>query len=319
MRKICILDALTLGQDIDLDVFEQFGELAVYAATSPEETVERIRDREIIITNKVVLDGSRLQQAPEVKLICVTATGTNNIDLDYTQNRGITVCNVAGYSTRSVVQHTFAMLFYLLDSPAYYDHYVKSGQYIESPIFTHLGRSFWELYGKTWGIIGLGTIGQAVANVAREFGCRVIYYSTSGKNHSPDFPRVELEELLRRADVVSIHAPLNEQTFNLLHYHRLHLMKPHAILLNLGRGGIVNEADLARILDEDHLGGAALDVLEREPISSDNPLLKVRRQDRLFITPHIAWASQEARHTLVKEIALNIDNFLKGTPRNVVK
>lgn len=319
MPKICILDARTLGEDVDLSALREFGEVVVYDTTAPEKVVERIKDCEIIITNKVVLDRSNLPYAPQVKLICVAATGTNNIDLDYARSKSITVTNVAGYSTHSVVQHTFAMLFYLLESPAYYDSYVKSGQYAESEIFTHLGRPFWELYGKTWGIIGLGTIGRAVAGVAREFGCQVIYYSTSGENRNPDYTRADLEELLQRADVLSIHAPLNERTLNLLNYERLQLMKPHAILLNLGRGGIVNEADLARILEEGVIGGAALDVLEREPIDSKNPLLKIKEPNRLFITPHIAWASREARNTLVREIANNIEGFLKGMPRNTVK
>ncbi len=319
MPKICVLDARTLGEDVDLSALRDFGEVVVYDTTAPEKVVERIKDCEIIITNKVVLDRSNLPYAPQVKLICVAATGTNNIDLDYARSKSITVTNVAGYSTHSVVQHTFAMLFYLLESPAYYDSYVKSGQYAESEIFTHLGRPFWELYGKTWGIIGLGTIGRAVAGVAREFGCQVIYYSTSGENRNPDYTRADLEELLQRADVLSIHAPLNELTLNLLHYERLQLMKPHAILLNLGRGGIVNEADLARILEEGVIGGAALDVLEREPIDSKNPLLKIKEHNRLFITPHIAWASREARNTLVREIANNIEGFLKGMPRNTVK
>lgn len=319
MPKICILDARTLGEDVDLSALREFGEVVVYDTTAPEKVVERIKDCEIIITNKVVLDRSNLPYAPQVKLICVAATGTNNIDLDYARSKSITVTNVAGYSTHSVVQHTFAMLFYLLESPAYYDSYVKSGQYGESEIFTHLGRPFWELYGKTWGIIGLGTIGRAVAGVARQFGCQVIYYSTSGENRNPDYTRADLEELLQMADVLSIHAPLNERTLNLLHYERLQLMKPHAILLNLGRGGIVNEADLARILEEGVIGGAALDVLEREPIDSKNPLLKIKEPNRLFITPHIAWASREARNTLVREIANNIEGFLKGMPRNTVK
>lgn len=317
--KICILDALTLGDDIDLSAFEQFGEVKVYANTSPEDVVARIHDSEIIITNKVVLNSSNLEYAPQVKLICVAATGTNNIDLKYTQSRNIIVSNVAGYSTRSVVQHTFAMLFYLLQAPAYYDSYVKSGKYADSNIFTHLGQPFWELCGKTWGIIGLGTIGQAVAGIAREFGCQVVYYSTSGENRNPDYTRVELDELLQVADVVSIHAPLNERTFNLINYERLRLMKSHAILLNLGRGGIVNEADLARTIDEGLIGGAALDVLEHEPIDKNNPLLAIRQPDRLFITPHIAWASREARLRLIKGIVENIESFIQGIPRNTVK
>mgnify|MGYP002406955811 CR=1 FL=1 len=315
--KICILDALTLGNDIDLSVFDQLGEVKVYAETLPEDVVARIQDREIIITNKVVLNSSNLEYAPQVKLICVAATGTNNIDLNYTRSRNIAVSNVAGYSTRSVVQHTFAMLFYLLQSPAYYDNYVKSGKYAGSSLFTHLGQPYWELYDKTWGIIGMGTIGRAVAGIAREFGCRVVYYSTSGENRNPDYTRVELEELLQTADIVSIHAPLNDRTFDLIHYEQLQLMKPHAILLNLGRGGIVNEADLARAIDERLIGGAALDVMEHEPIEKNNPLLAVKRSDRLFITPHIAWASREARLTLVQEIVKNIESFMQGVPRNL--
>lgn len=319
MPKICILDALTLGEDADLSAFQALGEVSVYDSTAPEQIVERIKDCEIIVTNKVVLNASNLPYAPQVKLICVAATGTNNIDLEYTRSQNITVTNVAGYSTHSVAQHTFAMLFYLLESPAYYDSYVKSGQYAKSQIFTNLARPFWELTGKTWGIIGLGTIGRTVADIARAFGCQVIYYSTSGQNRNHDYSRKDLAELLQTADIVSIHAPLNKQTFDLLNYQRLQLMRPNAILLNLGRGNIVNEADLARALDEGVIAGAALDVLEREPIDRENPLLKIKQPDRLFITPHIAWSSREARETLVKEIAHNIEGFLSGKPRNVVK
>jgi glycerate dehydrogenase len=318
LPRISILDARTLGEDVDLNVFQEFGEVIIYDTTAPENVVERIKDCEIVITNKVVLNSSNLQYATKVKLICVAATGTNNIDLKYAQSKGITVTNVAGYSTNSVVQQTFTMLFYLLGSPAYYDSYVKSGQYAESKIFTHLGRTFSELHGKTWGIIGLGTIGKAVAGVARQFGSQVIYYSTSGENRNADYTRVDLTELLNISDIVSVHAPLNERTLNLLHYERLQLMKPNAILINMGRGGIVNEADLARILDEDSIGGAALDVLEREPINKDNPLLKIKQPEKLFITPHIAWASREARNTLVKKITENIEGFYQGIPRNIV-
>ncbi|MDD3654358.1 MAG: D-2-hydroxyacid dehydrogenase [Desulfotomaculaceae bacterium] len=318
MPKICVLDASTLGDDIDLSVLEKFGEVFVYDMTPPENVVERIKDCEIIVTNKVVLGRSNLKQSPLVKLICVAATGTNNIDLEYTLEKNITVTNVAGYSTNSVVQHTFALLFYLLESLPYYDAYVKSGHYAESKIFTHLDRPFHELRGRIWGIIGLGMIGKAVAGVAQAFGCQVIYYSTSGKNDYPGFDRVGLADLLQRADIVSIHAPLNERTLNLLNYEHLQLMKPHAILLNLGRGGIVNEGDLARILDEEVIGGAALDVLAAEPVDRENPLLRIKCQDRLFITPHIAWASQEARKTLLQEIAHNIECFLQGCPRNIV-
>ncbi len=313
--KIVFLDASTVG-DVDLSPIEKLGDFTTYPLTKPQERTERIRDAEVVITNKVVIDREIMDSCMNLKLICVAATGYNNIDVEYARKKGIAVCNVAGYSTYSVVQHTFAMLFYLLERLRYYDEYVKSGNYAKSLIFTHLGRPFWEIRGKTWGIIGLGTIGREVAKVATSFGCRVIYYSTSGVERKEEYPRVPLEELLSSSDVVSIHAPLNERTKGLLSYRELCLMKPTAILLNLGRGGIVIEEDLARALNEGKIYAAGLDVLEQEPINENNPLLRVKEPERVLITPHIAWASREARETLIKEIALNIEAFLKGEKRN---
>jgi len=210
------------------------------------------------------------------------------------------------------------MLFYLLEHLRYYDDYVKSGEYSKSDIFTHLGKPFWEVHGKTWGIIGLGTIGRRVGEVAESFGANVIYTSTSGVDREEKYPRYELDELLKTSDIVSIHAPLNKNTENLITYDKLKLMKKHAILLNLGRGKIVNEPDLVRALDEDLIGGAGLDVLEHEPINADNPLLKVKNKEKLLITPHIAWTSIEARKKLIREIAENIRAFLNGKIRNRV-
>ncbi len=316
--NICILDAKTLGDDVDLSIFNKFGNVAVYKTTAPDETLERVKDMDIVISNKVLMNEKSLANADRLKLICIAATGTNNVDLEYTKSRGIAVTNVSGYSTNSVVQHTFAMLFYLLEQLSYYDSFVKSGEYAKNDIFTNISRPFWEIKGKTWGIIGLGTIGKAVASIASTFGCKVIYYSTSGRNNSPDYPQVELDELLKTSDIVSIHAPLNDKTRNLITYEKLKLMKNTGILLNLGRGFIVNEAGLARALDEGLILGAALDVLENEPIKENNPLLKIKNPDRLLITPHIAWASVEARKKLVYEIYLNIEAFLKGEARNRV-
>lgn len=316
--KLAILDAKTLGSDIDLSGFSQFGEVEIFQTTKPEETLERVKDKDIVITNKVVIDKNIMYNAPNLKLICVAATGVNNIDIEYAKQKGIQVRNVAGYSTESVVQHTFAMLFYLLESLRYYDDYVKSGEYTKSDIFTHLGRPFWEVRGKTWGIIGLGTIGRRVADVASAFGANVIYYSTSGVERKEKYPRVSLEELLKTSDIVSIHAPLNEKTKGLIGYEQIKLMKPTAYLLNLGRGGIVIEEDLAKALDENLIAGAGLDVLEKEPIVEDNPLLKVKNKEKLFITPHIAWTSIEARKTLINEIIENIKAFLEGKDRNRV-
>lgn len=316
MLKICILDAKTLGDDIDLSVFKRYGELYVYKVTKPEEVNERIKDKDVIITNKVVLNEANLKFASSLKLICIAATGTNNIDLEYTRLKGIAVTNVAGYSTKSVAQHTFAMLFYLLEQLRFYDEYVKSGRYSNSEVFNNLDQPFWELTGKTWGIIGLGNIGKSVAAIAKAFGCEIVYYSTSGKNNNDEYERLELDQLLATSDVVSIHSPLNTQTKNLINQRCFGIMKKHSILLNLGRGGIVNENDLAEALDNEIIAGAALDVLEREPIDDSNSLLMVKKNNRLIITPHIAWASKEARARLINEIELNIDAFLNKQERN---
>ena len=316
--KIAVLDAKTLGSDVDLSGLKQFGEVEIYETTPPDKVIDRVKDKDIIITNKVVIDKNVIDNAPNLKLIAVAATGVNNVDIQYAKEKGIQVRNVAGYSTESVVQHTFAMLFYLLEQLRYYDEYVKSGEYSKSNIFTHLGRPFWEVHGKKWGIIGLGTIGRRVAEVAESFGAEVSYYSTSGVDRKEKYPRKSLEELLSESDIVSIHAPLNDKTKGLIGYDQLKLMKKNAILLNLGRGGIVVEEDLAKAIDEELIGGAGLDVLEKEPIQPDNPLLKVKNKDRLLITPHIAWTSIEARQRLVNEIIENIKTFLQGIDRNRV-
>ena len=317
MMKICLLDAVTLGKDVDTAGFARIGEFTEYHTTTPEQVVERIKDQEIVITNKVILNESNLSHAKNLKLICLTATGTNNVDLEYTKSRGIAVANVAGYSTNSVAQHTFAMLFYILEHMPYYDNYVKSREYIKSEMFCHLDKSFWELNGKTWGIIGLGNIGKAVARIAAAFGCKVIYYSTTGRNNDRVYESVGLEELLRTSDVVSIHSALNAETQGIIDYPKIALMKKHAILLNLGRGGIMNEKGLAKALKENLIWGAGLDVIEFEPMRDASPLHDVAGS-RLLVTPHIAWASIESRARLVSEVEENIKAFLVGELRNRV-
>ncbi|NPA54394.1 MAG: D-2-hydroxyacid dehydrogenase [Aquificae bacterium] len=316
--KIVFLDTKTIGEDIDLSALEKLGDFIAYPITKPEERVKRIQNADIVITNKVVLDKKTIEKSKSLKLICVAATGTNNVDLQYAKEKGIIVTNVAGYSTYSVAQHTFGMLFYLLENLKHYDEYVKNGNYSKNDIFTYIGRPFWELKNKVWGIIGLGTIGKEVAKIATAFGAHVIYYSTSGVKREEPYPALDLENLLKISDVVSIHAPLTEKTKNLITYEKLRLMKPSSILLNLGRGGIVNEKDLAKALDEGLIYGAGLDVLEKEPIEPDNPLLKIKNKEKLLITPHIAWTSKEAREKLIEEIIENIKAFLKGEKRNVV-
>lgn len=316
--KIVIMEANTLGKDVDLGLFQEFGDVVIYGESNPIENANRIKDVDIIIVNKIPMNEEILRGAKKLKLICLTATGTNNIDFKYTKEHGISVANVKGYSTQSVVQHTFALLFYVYEKLAYYDHYVKSGEYTRSDIFSNFEVKFHELYGKTFGIIGLGEIGQGVAKIAELFGCKVVYYSTSGKNNNTDYERVDLPTLLRESDVVSIHAPLNEVTQDLIGDAELAMMKSDAILLNLGRGPIVNQEALAEALFNKSIGGAGLDVLAVEPMLPDNPLLKVQDSTRLIITPHIAWATVEARNRCAREVYLNIKAYLSGETRNIV-
>jgi glycerate dehydrogenase len=273
--------------------------------------VERCRGYEIVIVNKVELTGAIMKQLPDLKLICIAATGMNNVDLEHARENGIEVKNVTGYSTDSVAQLTFTMLLYLVNKPYYYDSYVKSGAYSRSGLFTHHHEPFWELKGKRMGIIGLGTIGRQVARIAESFGMEVVFYSTTGRNNHISYKRFELDDLLKSSDVVSIHAPLNDQTRNLINYDKIKLMRPCAILLNLGRGGIINEKELARALNDNLIGAAGIDVMEQEPIHADNPMLKLYDKEKILITPHMAWASKESRELLVEKIARNIEVYLK--------
>ena len=308
--KIVCLDAATLGSDVNLDVFEQFGEFVSFETTAAAERIERLKGADVVITNKVVIDKEAMD-ASNLKLICISATGMNNVDLAYAAAKGIAVKNVAGYSTASVVQHTFACLFALTNRIKFYDNYAQSGEWAKSEIFTNLDRSIGEIAGKSFGVIGLGEIGRGVARIAAAFGANVSYYSTSGANANVEFKRQNLGELLGGCDIVSIHAPLNEKTRNLIGERELNLMKEGAILMNFGRGGIVDENAVARAIDGRNLRFAA-DVLETEPMRADHPLLNIKNKENLILTPHVAWASFEARERLVAMIAENIKEFLKG-------
>jgi len=309
--KIVMLDRVTLGDDINLSEIDAFGEFIIYEQTLPQERLERVKDADIIITNKVVIDREIMTQAKNLKLICISATGMNNVDLEAAKEFGIVVKNVVGYSTESVVQHTYTLLFALLEQIKYYDDFVKSGEWSRSGIFTHIGRKFWEVKGKRLGIIGLGSIGVRVAQVALLFGLDVVYYSTSHNPHSDEFEHLALDELLKSSDIVSIHAPLNENTKNLISDRELSLMRDGAILLNLGRGGIIDENALAKAIDEKNLL-VGLDVTKEEPIPEESPLLKIKNRDNLIITPHIAWTSIEARQRLIAGVVKNISEFIMG-------
>lgn len=316
--KIIFADADTLGNDISLESFKDFGEIVRYGHTKPEELQSRCEGADILITNKTIVNETSLGSNPSIRFIGVTATGTNIIDLDYTKSKHIAVANVKGYSTQSVAQHTFALLFYLLEKCNYYDHYVKSEQYVNDTLFTHFGNKFHELYGKTWGIVGLGEIGKQVATIAKAFGCKVVYYSTSGANHNPNYKEVDFNTLLKDSDIISIHAPLTPTTQKLFNAEAFSRMKSSSILINVGRGPIVDEAALYRALIENQIMAAGLDVLCAEPMIESNPLVNFKDSNRLIITPHIAWATVEARTRLVKEVYLNVKAFLNGEERNIV-
>lgn len=317
MKKIVILDGKTLG-DISIEKLNEIGEVQYYEATDESQVVERIKDANIILTNKVVLNRNNMKDAKNLEFIAETATGFNNIDIDYAKEHKIGVANVAGYSTNAVVQHTFASALGLLDQVVYYDRYVKEGEYSKSGSFTCLNKPYYEIENKVWGIIGLGAIGNRVGKIAEAFGAEVIYYSTSGKNSSTQFKKVSFEELLEKSDIISIHAPLNENTKGLINYEELIKMKSSAILVNMGRGPIVVEKDLARAIEEEQIRGAALDVYETEPVGEDNILLSIKNKDKLLLSPHIAWASIEARERLFNEVVENIKAFYNGKDRNRV-
>ena len=298
-KLVVILDRNTLGDEVDLSRFSKFGRLKIYDTTSPEELYERVKEANYILTNKVVLDQNILSRLNQLEYIGILATGLNNVDLNYCQKNNIKVQNVEDYSTSSVAMHTFSLLLYLYEKMAYYDTYVKGGKYSESRSFTHFGMPFSQLQGKTWGIVGMGKIGQEVAKIATAFNCKVIYYSTSGKNLNQPYVSVSFEELLKEADIISIHAPLNDKTRYLFNHKAFASMKRSAYLINVGRGKIVDENDLAFALKHRLIAGAGLDVLEHEPILDHNPLLEIKDSTRLVITPHNAWASIEARKILV--------------------
>lgn len=310
--KLVFLDKKTIGEDMDFSQFSELGEVEEYDFTRPEEVPERVMDADIAITNKVPINEKTIHTARNLKLVCVTATGTNNLDKEYLADRGIEWRNAAGYSTESVAQHTFAMLFYLMEHLRYYDDYVKEGRYINDVMFTHFAETFHQLTGKTWGIIGLGAIGRRVTEIARLFGAEIIYYSASGAPAQEGYRQVDLDTLLRTSDIVSVHAPLNEYTEGLMNNEAFSKMQSHAIFLNLGRGPIVVEKALTDALNEGKIAAAGLDVLCEEPMSENSPLLDVADKSRILITPHIGWASVEARVNLMDIVAEHIRVFQKN-------
>lgn len=305
--NIVFLDAYSLGK-ADLSAIRALGNYTEYEYTRRDQIIERCREAEVAITNKVVFDRATLEQLPRLRLICVAATGMNHIDLEAAAERGIAVKNAVGYSTHSVTETTIGAAIALMRQVIYYDRYVKQ-EYGGSERQYHFGRTTHQLFGSRWGIIGLGNIGHSVAKVAEALDCEVAYTSTSGVAREEPYPCLPLDELLAWADVVSIHAPLNDRTRGLIGARELARMKPSALLINVARGGIVDEAALAAALDEGRLAGAALDVFAHEPLEADSPLLRLRNADRLLLSPHNAWSPVEAVAVLVECIARNIRKF----------
>jgi len=308
--NIVLLDRKTLGEDLDLTALLEFGELTTYETTEPQEVLTHIGEAEIVISNKVVITKESMENAPYLKLICIAATGMNNVDLKAAKALNIKVMNVTDYARNSVVQHTFALALPLLERLHYYNTRVKDGTWSNSKLFTDISKPFCEISGKTWGIIGLGHLGKAVAEMAEAFGAKVHYYSTSGKNKINDYHHSELNDLLSECEIVSIHAPLNDDTYNLLNADNLCHLKDGAVLINVGRGGIINEEALAMELEKREIY-VGLDVLEQEPIDKGNYLLHISHPERLIITPHIAWTSVEARKKLLAGIVKNIKTFIE--------
>ena len=314
--KIVMLDRNSLGMDMDISIFEELGEFEAHDVADRESCRQWVKDADVVIFNKTVMDEDMLKEAPNVKLLCVTATGYDNIDLTYAQKRNIAVSNVINYSTPAVAQHTFALALYVLEKISYYDQYVKSGAYSEQLGFSNFDEAFVELEGKTWGIIGMGNIGKKVAKIASAFGCNIISYSVSGKSGDGDYKRVDFDTLLKESDILSIHCPLSEKTNNLMDKEAFSKMKSSAILVNVARGPIVNDQDLYEALEEGVIAGAGLDVLGKEPMEKTNPLGKIKDSRKLIITPHMAWASIESRTRCLKEVYENISAYQRGEKRN---
>ena len=304
--KIALLDAMTLGSDISLLPITGQGECIIYENIDDKDIAAALSDADVCVTNKKLLGEFNLKDAKNLKLICLTATGYNNVDVEYCKKRGIKVRNVPGYCKESVCQHTFALLLSLMESMSYYDNFVKDGSYTKSGLANHLAMPFDEICSKTWGIIGMGGIGKEVAKVATAFGARVIYAPVSGKSRKEDYEEVTLSELFKQSDIISIHSPLNEKTKNLVNMDKIKLMKKNAVIVNVGRGAIVNSRDLVEAVENGMIKGAAIDVYPTEPPCADDPFMNLKHPERFVLTPHIAWASLPARQRCVDVVGENI-------------
>ncbi len=313
--KIVVLDAETLGKDLDLSPLNAVGEVTVYPLTSSREIGERIREAEVILINKVRITEEVLDAAPKLRLITVAATGYDNIAVDACRARGIAVANVTGYSTNAVAQVTLSMALSLVTRLPSYAAYVRSGAYSESGVANRLVPPYHEIAGQTWGIVGLGNIGRAVAKVAEALGCRVI---AATRTPTEDYLCVSLETLCREADIISVHTPLTDDTRGMIGEKEIALMKKNAVLINVARGAVMDEEAAARALIEGRIGGIGIDVYTKEPFPKEHPYTAVLGNENALFTPHMAWGGYETRVRLLSEIVENIDAFLRGERRNRV-
>ena len=308
MVRIAFLDEYSLG-DMDLTPIKELGEYVGYDRTSKEQVLEHCKGAEVVICNKTLLRADTLRALPDLRFIAIAATGMNNVDLEVAAELGIGVKNVAGYSTYSVAEATLTFALSLLKNTAYFDNYFKSGAYAATEDIFHFGRPVRQLRGSKWGVIGMGAIGREVARLASAFGCEVAYTSTSGAIRKEDYPQMSLDELLAWADVVSIHSPLTPTTKGLIGEKELQKMKPTSIIINVARGGIIDEAALAKALNDKVIAGAGLDVFSREPLRS-SPLYDIADGYSLVASPHTAWAADVARKELINRIAENIKEYI---------
>ncbi|MBQ8272754.1 MAG: hydroxyacid dehydrogenase [Tidjanibacter sp.] len=309
--KIVFLDEYSLG-GTDLSAIRSLGDYVGYDRTLPEQVVERAAGAEVVIVNKVVIGRREMEQLPNLRLICVAATGVNNIDLVAAEEHKISVRNAVGYSTHTVAEATLGSVLALQRQVLYYDRYVKSGAYSASGEWVNFDRPTHRLWGKNWGVVGMGNIGREVARLAEAFGCKVAYASTSGKARTENYEQMSLEALLGWADVISVHCPLNDTTRGLIDTEQINLMKPSALIVNVARGGIVVEEAVRKALDEGRIAGAAFDVYPTEPMPADSPLLAVKDSDKLLLSPHNAWSAVESIEGLVDCIVNNIKNYTSG-------
>lgn len=323
--KIVILDAetLTINNDIDFSIFDQYGDVTIYPFTKDEEIPERIKDVDIILCNKSPMNRENLCHAKDLKYIGLFATGYNNVDLEYTKEKNITVCNAGSYSTDAVTQHVFALILHYYNTIFRYDNFVKEEGWIHTNKFSPF-MEMKELYAKTIGIIGYGSIGRKVAQVANAFGMNVLAYSRSAlkqtdrttKELKESIQFVDIDTLLENSDIVTVHCPLNKDSEKMCNMAFFKKMKKDSLFINTSRGGVVNEGDLLEALNNNIIRWAALDVIDKEPMTSDCQLLKAKN---IIITPHAAWAPVETRTRLIKIVSENLKKWLAGTPINVIE